>query len=130
MNYGKYGAARIAFRRKAVHFSGVMFHTMFGGGCRYSCGEDTLFLRDCLRKGLRIYGIPASIAQIDDSSSSWFQGYSDKYFQDKGILYYALDGKWGRLHAWIHCFRHRHRYHEYGWKNAVKQMVKGMGTVK
>ncbi|MEQ2859014.1 glycosyltransferase family A protein [Brotocaccenecus cirricatena] len=130
MNYGKYGAARIAFRREAVHFSGVMFHTMFGGGCRYSCGEDTLFLRDCLRKGLRIYGIPASIAQIDDSSSSWFQGYSDKYFQDKGILYYALDGKWGRLHAWIHCFRHRHRYHEYGWKNAVKQMVKGMGTVK
>lgn len=130
MNYGKYGAARIAFRREAVHFSGVMFHTMFGGGCRYSCGEDTLFLRDCLRKGLRIYGIPASIAQIDDSSSSWFQGYSDKYFQDKGILYYSLDGKWGRLHAWIHCFRHRHRYHEYGWKNAVKQMVKGMGTVK
>lgn len=43
MNYGKYGAARIAFRREAVHFSGVMFHTMFGGGCRYSCGEDTLF---------------------------------------------------------------------------------------
>lgn len=129
-NYGKYGAARMVFRREAVLFSGVMFHTMFGGGCRYSCGEDTLFLRDCLRKGLRIYGIPASIAQIDDSNSSWFQGYTDKYFQDKGILYYALDGRWGRLHAWIHCLRHWNKYRTYGWKNAVRQMIKGMDTIK
>lgn len=30
-NYGKYGAARMVFRREAVLFSGVMFHTMFGG---------------------------------------------------------------------------------------------------
>ena len=129
-NYGKYGAARMVFRREAVLFSGVMFHTMFSGGCRYSCGEDTLFLRDCLRKGLRIYGIPASIAQIDDSNSSWFQGYTDKYFQDKGILYYALDGRWGRLHAWIHCLRHWNKYRTYGWKNAVRQMIKGMDTIK
>lgn len=129
-NYGKYGAARMAFRREAVCLSGVMFHTMFGGGSRYSCGEDTLFLRDCLRKGLRVYGIPASIAQIDDSSSTWFQGYSDKYFQDKGVLYRVLDGRWGRLHAWLHCLRHRNKYQVYGWRKAVKQMLKGMDSIK
>ncbi len=129
-NYGRYGAARIAFRREAVLFSGVMFHTMFGGGCRYSCGEDTLFLRDCLRKGLRIYGIPVSIAQINDSNSSWFQGYTDKYFQDKGILYYVLDGKWARIHALVHCLRYRNKYRAYGWKKAIKQMIKGMDMIK
>lgn len=130
LNYGKYGAARMVFRLEAVRFSGVMFHTMFGGGSRYSCGEDTMFLRDCLRKGLRIYAIPASIAQIDDSDSSWFQGYSDKYFQDKGVLYYALDGKWSRVHILLHCLRHRKQYHAYGWKNAIKQMTKGVTLVK
>ena len=129
-NYGKFGAARLAFRRKALQFSGIMFHTMFGGGCPYSCGEDTLFLRDCLHKGLRIYGVPVSLAQIQDGDSTWFHGYTDKYFLDKGVLYYVLNRRLCRLHAWIHCMRYRRKYHEYGWRNAVKQMLKGIELVK
>lgn len=129
-NYGKYGAARLVFRTRPVRFSGVMFHTMFGGGCEYSCGEDTLFLRDCLRKGLKIYGVPASIARIDDGASTWFQGYTDKYFFDKGVLYYALNRRLCAVHALIHCLRYRTKYAEYGWKNAVKQMWEGMDAVK
>lgn len=129
-NYGKYGAARLAFRLEPVRFSGVMFHTMFGGGCEYSCGEDTLFLRDCLRRGLKIYGVPASLAQIRDGDSTWFQGYTDRYFFDKGVLYYALNRYTCKAHAVIHCLRYRKKYSAYGWKNAVAQMMKGMDSVK
>ncbi len=129
-NYGKFGAARLAFRLQPMRFSGVMFHTMFGGGSEYSCGEDTLFLRDCLKKGLRIYGVPASLAQIEDGDSTWFQGYTDKYFFDKGVLYYGLDRQLCKLHAVIHCLRYGKKYREYGWKNAVKQMMKGIDSVK
>lgn len=130
LDYGKYGAARLAFRTGKVRFSGVMFHTMFGGGCQYSCGEDTLFLRDCLRKGLKIYGVPAAIARIEDETSTWFQGYTDQYFFDKGVLYYALSGRLCRLRAWFHGLRYRKEYREYGWKNAVKQMLKGIESVR
>lgn len=130
LNYGKFGAARLAFRLKSVRFSGVTFHTMFGGGCEYSCGEDTLFLRECLRKGLKLYGVPASLAQIRDGNSTWFQGYTDKYFFDKGVLYYALNRRLCKLHALIHCLRYRSKYKDYGWKKAVQQMKKGMESVK
>ena len=130
LNYGRFGAARIAFRHKSVRFSGVTFHTMFGGGSEYSCGEDTLFLRACLRKGLKIYGVPAALAQIHDGDSTWFQGYTDKYFFDKGVLYYALNGRFCKLHALVHCLRYRKKYSDYGWKRAVQQMQKGMESVK
>ena len=129
-NYGKFGAARLAFRLMPLRFSGVMFHTMFGGGCKYSCGEDTLFLRDCLRKGLKIYGVPSSLARIEDGNSTWFQGYTDKFFFDKGVLYYALNRHLCKVHALIHCLRYRKKYREYGFKQAVKQMMKGIDSVK
>ena len=128
-NYGKFGAARLAFRREALQFSGVMFHTMLGGGCKYSCGEDTLFLRDCLKKGLKIYGVPASIAGIQDETSSWFRGYTDKYFFDKGVLYYLLNRRLCRLHAVVHCLRYRKKYMEYGWGKAALRMMKGIDSV-
>ena len=125
MNYGRYGAARLAFRRESVCFSGVMFHTMFGGGCCYSCGEDTLFLNDCMKKGLRILAVPATLAKIHDGDSTWFNGYTDKYFFDKGVLYYALHNQLGKIHGLIHAIRYRKKYAQYGWKKAVKQMWNG-----
>ena len=125
MNYGRYGAARLAFRRESVCFSGVMFHTMFGGGCRYSCGEDTLFLNACLKKKLKIMAVPATLAKIRDGESTWFSGWNDKFFFDKGVLYFALHTRLCKLHSLIHCFRYRKKYKSYGWKNAVRQMWKG-----
>lgn len=130
LNYGKFGTARLAFRTRSVRFSGLMFHTMFGGGCEFSCGEDTLFLHNCLKNGLRIYGVPDSIAQISDDTSSWFNGYTDKFFFDKGVVYYALDHRLSEIHAWIHCLRHRKKYSEYGWINGAKQMIRGIRSVK
>lgn len=128
-NYGKYGAARLALRTRAVRFSGVMFHTMFGGGCEYSCGEDSLFLRDCLKKGLKVYGVPEAIASIEDGNSTWFSAYNEKFFFDKGVLYYALNKRWCRLIALYNCLRHRKRYKEFGWRNAYSQMLKGIRSV-
>lgn len=129
-NYGRYGAARLAFRLTPLKFSGVMFHTMFGGGCEYSSGEDTLFLRECLRKGLKIYGVPATLAQIRDEESTWFRGYNDKYFFDKGVLYYVLNRRLCGIHSIIHCLRYSQKYRDYGIRKAIWQMMKGIESVK
>ena len=129
-NYARYGAARLAFRRERVCFAGVMFNTMFGGGCPYSCGEDTLFLQECLKKGLRIIAVPATLAKIHDGNSTWFGGYTDKYFFDKGVLYYALNKHLCKIHAVIHCFRYRKKYEAYGLKNALRQMWKGCESLQ
>lgn len=90
-NYGKYGAARIAFRRKNIVESGVRFSLQFGGGTEHGSGEDTIFLHDCLKQNLKIYAVPYAIAEIDqDADSTWFEGYNRKFFNDKGALYSRL----------------------------------------
>lgn len=129
-NYGKYGAARIAFKTRSIKFSSVTFHTLFGGGCEYSCGEDTIFLRECIKKGLKIVAVPVTVASITDDTSTWFKGYTDKYFFDRGVLYYVLNSRLCKMHAVYHCLRYRKKYSEYGWKNALKQMLEGIESVK
>lgn len=127
-NYGRYGAARLAFRREKVFMAGVTFHLMFGGGAPYSSGEDSIFLHDCLQKKLKMIAVPTAIAELhDDRESTWFEGYNDKFFYDKGVLYAQLYGKKARLVALYNCFKHRHkRYRSVDWKNAYRQMCKGI----
>lgn len=85
---GKYGAARIAFKRQKIIDSKIRFSLEFGGGAQYGSGEDTIFLHDCLKKGLKIYAVPYALAEIDQSApSTWFSGYNEKFFYDKGALY-------------------------------------------
>lgn len=82
-----YGAARFAVRREVVQMHSLSFNLHFGGGTAHSHGEDTLFLADCRRKGLKILCVTDSIATLtEERESTWFKGYDAKYFFDKGVL--------------------------------------------
>lgn len=86
----KYGCARLAVRREKILYSNISFSLLFGGGAKYGCGEDTIFLQDCLKAGLKIYKSPLLVAYVKQDSSSWFNGYTDKYYKDKGNLFAAI----------------------------------------
>ena len=90
-DYARYGAARLMLRRASIERAGLRFSTEFGGGARYGSGEDTIFLRDCLDRGLKLCAVPYALAEIDQAAaSSWFTGYDRKFFSDKGALYACL----------------------------------------
>ena len=123
----RFGAARLAVRIPRIHLNGISFNLCFGGGAKYSSGEDTLFLNDCLNKKMKIYAYPAIIAHLQDQrESTWFQGYNDKYFFDKGIIYYLLNKKISGMLSFYHCIKHYKKYKSYGWIAAWKQMKKGI----
>lgn len=86
LNFARYGAIRIAFKRESLLKANIWFSLLYGGGAKYSSGEDTLFLREALRKGLRIYTFPKKIADAIQETSTWFCGYNEKFFFDKGAL--------------------------------------------
>lgn len=82
----RYGTYTIALRREALLRANLSFHRCFGGGCRYSAGEDSLFLKSCFDKGLKVYGSSYVLGTCCKDSSSWFTSYNEKYFYDKGAL--------------------------------------------
>lgn len=85
-NAMKYGTYRIALRREALQRTNIRFHESFGGGCPFSAGEDSLFIKSCLDNGLHIYAHPYVLGSCCKDQSSWFVGFNDKYFYDKGVL--------------------------------------------
>ncbi|MBM6745007.1 glycosyltransferase [Drancourtella massiliensis] len=106
----KYGAARIAVRLDRLKYANVHFSTLFGGGAKYSAGEDSLFLIECLNKGLKIYAVPILIADIKQEESSWFNGYDKKYFYDKGVLYKQISKYGCYAFCVLDIIRHRKLY--------------------
>jgi glycosyltransferase involved in cell wall biosynthesis len=82
----RYGACRIAIRRSSLRKYNLSFSELFGGGCMYSCGEDTIFLRECFRKGMKVYASDAVLGTCARDASSWFSGYTDKFYYDYGAL--------------------------------------------
>ncbi len=68
----------------------MCFHEKFGAGAKYSMGEENIFLYDALKKGLHIHYVPVQIASLRETESTWFTGYTDKYFRDRGANYCAM----------------------------------------
>ena len=88
-NSMRYGACRIAARRKVLLKNRIAFSLLFGGGSEFSSGEDSLFIRDCYKRKLKLYADTYTLGQVEDGQSSWFKGIQDKLFVDRGILLYS-----------------------------------------
>lgn len=91
-NCGRYPAYSMSFRREKLQKTGVKFSLLFGGGAPYSNGEDSLFIRQVLKAGMKIYKSPVCIGKEIPRPSTWFTGYHEKFFFDRGVLYYFLYG--------------------------------------
>lgn len=131
-NAGRYPAYSIAIRKEALNAAAskkesIGFSELFGGGARYSCGEDSLFIRDLLKARLKLYRTPAEIGEEIQRPSTWFRGYDAKYFFDRGVLFHCLYG--------VFAFPMGVRYvltkrkvmcRDISWKQALKEINKGI----
>lgn len=126
-NCGRYPTYSFAVKRKKIHNHNITFSLLFGGGAKYSNGEDSLFIRDCLKSGLRVYKVPVTIGQEKERPSTWFKGYNEKFFFDRGVLYSHLYGKLNRLMGIRFLLAHKNEIcKEIPVKQAYEIMVRGM----
>lgn len=124
-NFMRFGAVRIAVKRKCVQEKGIFFNLCFGGGAQYAHGEDTLFLLECIKKRLKVYAVPNFIAELTDSrESTWFEGYNDAYFRDTGVLYKTMSNYFGKLLCLQDAIRHQNMYKR-KWTEVCKLMWEG-----
>lgn len=131
-NYMRFGAARVVIKRNSVIKNDILFNLNFGGGSKYSAGEDTIFLNNCLKKGLKIIAVPDSIAKLNDTRpSTWFEGFNKKYFKDRGALYCALYPNLAKIISIQFLLRHKKMFkNQISLSEAYKYMKLGIKEYK
>jgi glycosyltransferase involved in cell wall biosynthesis len=122
-NILSFSSCRIAFRRKSI--GNITFNNLFGAGAKYSSGEDTLFLVDSLNNGLKIYSSTKNIGVVNHNASTWFKGYDEKYFYDKGALFTAINKRHRRFLILQYLLRHRELFTNIKFFKAWKIMREG-----
>ena len=127
LNCLKYGAPRIAARLDKLREKNIYYSLLFGGGAKYSSGEDSLFIMDCVKSGLKVYGAPVKIGCVKFEGSSWFTGYTEKYFKDKGLFFYYLSNRYHKLLCLQYCIRKQKLFKGFFTaKQAYRIMIKGI----
>ncbi len=128
---GRYPTYSFAVRTAVVHRLNITFSLLFGGGARYSNGEDSLFIRECIKKGMKVYKVPVLIGREKERQSTWFEGYNHKFFFDRGVLYHYLYGIWKKPRALRFLLAHKEEMcKEISWKQAYGIMCQGMRSVR
>lgn len=125
-NSMRYGTYRIAVRLERIRAKNIAFTLLFGGGSVYSSGEDSIFIRDVIRSGLKGYKVSTNIGVVSHASSTWFRGYNEQYFVDRGALFFALFPRLYCLVMLRFILRKRKLYKEnYSALHVYKMMLQG-----
>lgn len=89
---------RIAFRLSSVKKANINFTTLFGGGCIFPSGEDSMWLKDAVKAGLKIYVSNKTIGWVSFAESTWFTGADEKYFYGRGAFCQAVRKRTKYMH--------------------------------
>ena len=126
-NCGRYSTYSCAVRIEKIHRHNITFSLLFGGGAKYSNGEDSLFIQECIRKGLKVYKVPVQIGFERERESTWFSGYHRKFFFDRGVLYRYMYGVMAKPFALRFLLAHKEQMcTEVSVKDAYRMMCEGI----
>lgn len=102
---------QISFRRQRLVDAGVKFDELLGAGTGNGAEEELKFLLDCERAGLVIYYAPVEIASVGQESSTWFSGFTEAFFEDRGATTrYILGLPMASIYAVYYVARKRALY--------------------
>ena len=112
-----YGAVHFACKRERLFAKSLSYNLLFGGGAKYS---------GVLKAGLKVWTIPGYIGTVTHGDSTWFNGYTDKYFYDKGVLMGTIFGVTAYPLVVALFLKNRGQTKDYGLKKAIKRAFEGI----
>lgn len=104
-----WGAVRVAFRLSSIQKSGNFFTTLFGGGCKYLAGEDSMWLYKARKSGLVFYVSDKFIGKVSFETSSWYTGMNEKLYFSKGAYVKATHPKTALIWNFYYSLRNGSR---------------------
>ena len=72
---------QLTFKRASIIKNNLKFDEDFGAGSQNYCGEETIFLSDCLRKNMKLTYVDRKIGEVEQKESTWYKGFSKEYMQ-------------------------------------------------
>lgn len=75
---------QITFKREKLLASGVRFDENMGAGSGNGAEEEFRFLTQCRKAKLKIYHYPFRLAQVAQTQSTWFKGFDEEFFVNRG----------------------------------------------
>ena len=107
----KVSSWQISFRRQSLIRTGVRFDELLGAGTGNGAEEELKFLTDCQRAGLKIYYVPEKIASVAQTESTWFHGFNETFFYNRGATTrYILGAPLAVAYAAYYVLRKREMY--------------------
>lgn len=127
----KISSVELVFRREALISNKIEFNENFGSGAEFKMGEENILLFQCLKKKLKIQYVPCVIADLHMDESTWFQGFNEKYFYDRGAVYYEMFGKFAYIMLIQFMIRKYSVYRkQIDLREAWKQSMRGLQKIK
>lgn len=109
----KVSSWQISFRRERLRESGVRFDELLGAGTGNGAEEELKFLLDSERAGLVIYYVPVVIASVAQEASTWFSGFNETFFENRGATTrYILGTGLATLYAVYYVLRKKSLYQQ------------------
>lgn len=110
----KVSSWQISFRRERLVRAGVSFDELLGAGTGNGAEEELKFLLDCEKAGLSIYYVPTQIASVAQEASTWFGGFDETFFENRGATTrYILGFGLASLYAVYYVLRKKGMYGEF-----------------
>lgn len=104
---------QISFRRKSLLRAGVRFDELLGAGTGNGAEEELKFLVDCQRAGLKIWYAPVDIASVAQEESTWFDGYDEQFFYNRGATTrYILGAPLAAAYGVYYVLKKKHLYRD------------------
>ncbi len=124
----KVSSWQISFRRESIIKNDIKFDVLLGAGSGNGAEEELKFLTDCEKKKLKIYYVPAEIASVAQTQSTWFNGYDKKFFRNRGnTTRYILGLPLASLYAIYYVVIKKKEYAKYiSTKDAFISIFKGI----
>ena len=112
---------QITCRTEAIRSKGIYFDTLMGAGSGNGAQEEVKFLRDCMKRGLKIWYVPEDIGEVansyyetGDQEGTWFTGFDEKFFYQRGTsTRYMLGLPLSVLYAFYYTAGKRKMYGKY-----------------
>lgn len=107
----KVSSWQISFRRERLVETSVRFDELLGAGTGNGAEEELKFLRDCEKAKLQIYYVPEEISEVAQTESTWFDGFTEQFFYNRGATTrYILGLPLASFYALYYVVRKRDKY--------------------